>query len=197
MSMKSPPSFNYYSMNQKNIEPLIKSILAEIGEDSSREGLLETPARVARSFEKLYGGYGKDPKDFMTVFDNEGYDEMIIAKDIDFYSMCEHHMLPFFGKVYIGYLPNEKIVGLSKMPRMVEVFSRRLQNQERLTKQIADTITELLHPKGVGVVIKASHLCMKARGVEKQNCEVTTSSFTGLFRSNLNTRGEFLNLIKG
>ena len=138
----------------------------------------------------------KIPKKLLQFFDNEGYDEMIIAKDIDFYSMCEHHMLPFFGQVYIGYIPNDKIIGLSKMPRMVEIFSRRLQNQERLTRQIADTLMDLLKPKGVGVVIKANHLCMKARGVEKQNCEVTTSSFTGLFKSNLNTRGEFLDLIK-
>ena len=184
-------------MSSDNIVPLIKNLIQEIGDDSSREGLVDTPKRVAKSFEKIYGGYGKDPKKLITVFDNEGYDEMIIARDIDFYSMCEHHMLPFFGKVHIGYLPNDKIIGLSKMPRMVEVFSRRLQNQERLTKQIADTLMELLNPKGVGVVIEASHLCMKARGVEKQNAEMTTSSFTGLFRSNLNTRSEFLTLIKG
>ncbi|MBU0728056.1 GTP cyclohydrolase I FolE [Patescibacteria group bacterium] len=183
-------------MNQEKIEQLIKQLISEIGDDSSREGLVDTPKRVAKSFEKLYGGYGKDPKKLITVFDNEGYDEMIIAKDIDFYSMCEHHMLPFFGKVYIGYIPDDKIVGLSKMPRMVENFSRRLQNQERLTKQIADTLMDLLQPKGVGVVIEATHLCMKARGIEKQNCEITTSSFTGLFKSNLNTRSEFLNLIK-
>ncbi|MBU0577519.1 GTP cyclohydrolase I FolE [Patescibacteria group bacterium] len=179
-----------------NLEPLIKKIIAGIGDDPDREGLIETPKRVAKSFEKLYGGYKKDPKKAVTVFDNEGYDEMIIARDIDFYSMCEHHMLPFFGKVYVGYLPDDKIIGLSKIPRMVEIFARRLQNQERLTKQIADTLMELLKPNGVGVVIKATHLCMKARGVEKQNCEITTSSFTGPFRSNLNTRSEFLDLIK-
>lgn len=181
-------------MNSKSVEKLVKSLLSEI-DNPKREGLVDTPKRVAKSFEKLYGGYNKDPKKIITVFDNEGYDEMIIAKDIDFYSMCEHHMLPFFGRVYVGYLPDDKIIGLSKLPRMVEIFSRRLQNQERLTKQIADTLSDLLKPKGVGVVIKASHLCMKARGIEKQNCEITTSSFTGLFRSNLNTRSEFLNLI--
>lgn len=185
-----------YNMSKENIEKLVKQLIKEIGDDSSREGLLDTPKRVAKSFEKIYGGYAKDPRKLIKVFDNEGYDEMIIAKDIDFYSMCEHHMLPFFGKVYIGYIPNDKIIGLSKMPRMVEIFARRLQNQERLTRQVADTLMELLNPKGVGVVIKGMHLCMKARGVEKQNCEITTSSFTGLFKSNLNTRSEFLNLIK-
>lgn len=182
-------------MNSSNIEPIIIKLIQEIGEDPAREGLIDTPKRVAKSFEKLYGGYGKDPKEIITVFDNEGYDEMIIARDIDFYSMCEHHMLPFFGRVYIGYLPSNKIIGLSKLPRMVEIFSRRLQNQERLTKQIADTLMELLNPKGIGVVVKAGHLCMKTRGIEKQNCEITTSAFTGLFKSNLSTRSEFLNLI--
>ena len=181
-------------MNNKNIEKLVKNLLSEI-DNPSREGLFDTPKRVAKIFEKLYGGYDQDPKKLITVFDNEGYDEMIIAQNIDFYSMCEHHMLPFFGKVHIGYLPDNKIIGLSKLPRMVEIFSRRLQNQERLTKQIADTLNALLKPKGIGVVIKATHLCMKARGIERQNCEIVTSSFTGLFRSNLNTRSEFLNLI--
>ena len=148
-------------MKTENIENIVKQLISEI-DDPTREGLVETPKRVAKSFNKLYGGYNKSPKEIITVFDNEGYDEMIIAKDIDFYSMCEHHMLPFFGKVYIGYLPDDKIIGLSKLPRMVEIFSRRLQNQERLTKQIADTLNDLLKPKGVGVVIKASHLCMMA-----------------------------------
>ncbi len=183
-------------MNQKNIVPLVRKILIEIGENPNREGLLQTPDRVFKSYSTLFGGYGKDPQDMVTVFDNEGYDEMIIAKDIDFYSMCEHHMLPFFGKAYIGYIPNDKIIGLSKMPRLVEIFSRRLQNQERLTKQIADTLNEVLNPRGVGVVIQAEHLCMKARGVANQNCSVSTSSFTGLFKKEMNTRGEFLNLIK-
>ncbi|QQR83810.1 GTP cyclohydrolase I FolE [Candidatus Peregrinibacteria bacterium] len=182
-------------MNLKVIQANIQSILTELGEDPNREGLLETPERVAKSYEKLFGGYTQKPEDVITVFQNEGYDEMIIAKDIDFYSTCEHHMLPFFGKAYVGYIPNDKIIGLSKLPRLVEIFSRRLQNQERLTKQIADTLTEQLNPKGVGVVLKAEHFCMKARGVEKQNCEISTSSFTGLFIKNLNTRTEFLRLI--
>jgi len=182
-------------MDHAKIAKLIKELLEEIGEDTYREGLAETPDRVARSFEKLYGGYHEDPKKLITVFDNEGYNEMLIAKDIDFYSTCEHHMLTFFGKAYVGYIPNDNIIGLSKMPRIVEMFSRRLQNQERLTKQVADTLNELVKPKGVGVVIKAEHLCMKARGVEKQNCEITTSHFTGSFIKDDRTRGEFLNLI--
>lgn len=182
-------------MNTKSIEKIIHSLLVELGEDTKREGLIETPSRVAQSYEKLFEGYKKDPKKLITVFDNEGYDEMIIAKDIDFYSMCEHHMLPFFGRVYVGYIPHTKIIGLSKIPRLVEIFARRLQNQERLTKQIADTLNDLLKPRGVGVVVVAEHLCMKARGVEKQNCQITTSSFTGGFKRKLNTRNEFLRLI--
>ncbi len=184
-------------MNQEKIEELIKSLITEIGEDPNREGLVGTPARVAKSYEKLFGGYKDDPKRLIKVFDNEGYDEMIIAKDVDFYSTCEHHMLPFFGKAYIGYIPDDKIIGLSKLPRLVEIFSRRMQNQERLTKQIADTLNDMLKPRGVGVVMVAKHLCMKARGVEKQNCTISTSSFTGLFKKNMNTRSEFLDLIKG
>ncbi len=183
-------------MNQDNIAKLVKELLSEIPEDPSREGLKETPKRVAKSFSKLYGGYNQDPKDIITTFDNEGYDEMVIAKDIEFYSMCEHHMLPFFGKAHIGYVPDTKIVGLSKMPRLVEVFARRLQNQERLTKQIADTLNDELGPKGVGVIIEASHFCMMARGVEKQSCKMTTSSFTGLFLKDSRTRSEFLNLVR-
>ena len=171
-------------------------MLVLIGEDPKREGLVGTPERVAKSYKKLFGGYKEDPKRLIKVFDNEGYDEMIIAKDIDFYSTCEHHLLPFSGKAYIGYIPNDKIIGLSKLPRLIEIFSRRMQNQERLTKQIADTLNDMLKPKGVGVVIKAEHLCMKARGVEKQNSVISTSAFTGLFKKNINTRSEFLNLIK-
>ncbi|MCK5609758.1 GTP cyclohydrolase I FolE [Candidatus Pacearchaeota archaeon] len=182
-------------MDNVKIEKLVQELLAAIDEDVEREGLVDTPKRVAKSFNKLFGGYKEDPKKLITVFDNEGYDEMIIARDIDFYSTCEHHMLPFTGKAYVGYIPNDKIIGLSKLPRLVEIFSRRLQNQERLTKQVADTLTEMLNPLGVGVVIKAEHMCMKARGVEKQNCEISTSSFTGLFKKNQNTRAEFLDLI--
>lgn len=183
-------------MNEDKIAQYIKGIIEEVGEDVSREGLLETPQRVAESMNKLYGGYKENPSDIITVFDNEGYDEMVIAKDIEFYSMCEHHMLPFFGKAHIGYVPDTKIIGLSKMPRLVEVFARRLQNQERLTKQIAETLNKELGPKGVGVIIEASHFCMMARGVEKQSSKMTTSSFAGLFLKDSRTRSEFLNLIR-
>jgi len=183
-------------MERKNIEKLIAKLLREIGEDASREGLKETPQRVAKSFEKLFSGYKKDPRKIIKEFDSEKYDQMIICKKIDFFSTCEHHLLPFFGKVSIGYIPQKKIVGLSKLPRLVEVFSRRMQNQERLTKQIANTLTDLIHPLGVGVIIEAKHLCVMSRGVEKQNAIMTTSSFTGIFKKNIKTRNEFLDLVK-
>lgn len=182
-------------MDLKKIEKLVKELLQEIGENTDREGLEKTPLRVAKSFEKIYGGYKKNPKKFLTTFDGENYDEMIICKDIDFYSTCEHHMQPFYGKISIGYLPSKKIIGISKLPRIVETFSRRLQNQERLTMQIAETLNKLLKPKGVGVVVKAKHLCMMARGVEKQNSIMITSSCTGSFKNNAKTRSEFLRLI--
>jgi GTP cyclohydrolase I len=183
-------------MDRKKIQKLTAELLKAIGEDSEREGLIDTPRRVSKSYEMLYGGYQKDPKDHITVFDGEDYDEMIICKDIDFYSTCEHHMLPFFGKAHVGYIPNKKIIGISKIPRIIEIYARRLQNQERLTMQIAKAINKLLKPRGVGVVIKAQHLCMLSRGVERQNAVITTSSFTDLFRSNPVTRSEFLGLIK-
>ena len=183
-------------MNSSKIEQYIKEVLKEIGEDPKREGLIETPKRVAKAYEKLFGGYEQNPKEILTVFDGENYDEMIICKDIDFYSNCEHHILPFFGKVHIGYIPNNKIVGISKLPRIVDIFARRLQNQERLTQQIAETLNELISPKGVGVVIEAKHLCMMSRGVQKQNSTMTTSATIGLFKKNAKTRSEFLKLIK-
>ncbi|MBT4917648.1 GTP cyclohydrolase I FolE [Candidatus Peregrinibacteria bacterium] len=182
-------------MDKPKIEELAKQLIEAIGEDSTREGLKDTPRRMAKSFEKLFEGYAMNPKNFLTEFDGEDYDEMIICKNIDLYSTCEHHMLPFIGKAHIGYIPNKKIIGLSKLPRIVETFSRRLQNQERLTMQIANTLKELLQPKGVGIVIEANHLCMRARGVEKQNASMTTSSFKGLFKENSKTRSEFLKLI--
>lgn len=183
-------------MDIEKIAKLAKELIKEIGEDPEREGLKKTPDRIAKSFEKIFGGYGKKPSEILTEFDGEDYDEMIICKDIDFYSNCEHHLQPFYGKVSIGYIPNKKIIGISKLPRIVEIFSRRLQNQERLTMQIANTLNELLKPKGVGVVLKAKHLCMMARGVEKQNTLMITSSCTGLFKNNAKTRSEFLRLIK-
>ncbi len=173
----------------------LREFFKAIGDDPDREGLRETPARVDAMVKKLFGGYFQDPKEVMTVFDGENYDEMIVVKDIEFFSTCEHHCLSFFGKVHIAYIPNGKIAGLSKFPRLVEIFSRRLQNQERMTQQIANTIDELLHPRGVGVVVEAKHLCMMARGVEKQNSVVKTSALTGLFKKNTDTRSEFLKLI--
>lgn len=183
-------------MDQSKIEKIIQQLIKELGENPEREGLKDTPKRVAKAYEKLFGGYNKNPKDLVTEFDGENYDEMIICKDIDFYSNCEHHMLPFFGKVHIGYIPNKKILGISKLPRIVEIFARRLQNQERLTMQIAETLKDILRPKGVGVVIEAKHLCMISRGVQKQNSNLTTSSFRGLFKDKAKTRTEFLRLIK-
>lgn len=178
-----------------NRQELIAELIKSLGEDLGREGLKETPRRASEAWDHLFSGYDKKPEDVLTVFENEGYDEMILVKNIEFYSHCEHHMLPFFGRAHIAYIPKEKIIGLSKLPRLVEIFSRRLQNQERLTTQIAEALLNLLDPKGVGVVIEAKHFCMMARGVEKQMSEVTTSSLKGLFKKNPPTREEFLRLI--
>ena len=183
-------------MNHEQIQNLVQSLLRNIGEDPTREGLRDTPRRVAVAYEKIFGGYNHNPKDLITLFDNEGYNEMVVAKQIDFYSTCEHHLLPFYGVVHIGYIPDNKIIGLSKLPRLVELFSRRLQNQERLTKQITDTLQTLVRPKGVGVVIEAEHLCVKVRGVEKQNCKVLTSSFAGSMATDSKIKHEFLDLIR-
>jgi GTP cyclohydrolase I len=178
------------------MEALVRRQLELLGEDPDRDGLKSTPSRVAKSIEFLTRGYDQDPKIVLNdaLFDVQS-DEMVIVKDIDFYSMCEHHMLPFFGKCHIAYLPVKKVVGLSKLPRLVEVFARRLQVQERMTHEIADAINELIHPQGVGVVIEAQHLCMMMRGVEKQNSYAITSAMVGSFRSDARTRGEFLDLI--
>lgn len=184
-------------MNQSNIKQLIEQLIVGIDPNPQREGLRDTPQRVADSYAKLFGGYSIDPAAQLTFFDSENYDEMITCRDIDFYSTCEHHLLPFYGKAHIGYIPDQKIVGLSKLPRVVEVFARRLQNQERLTSQISDFLNTALAAKGIGVLIEATHLCMQARGVEKQNTLVTTSTFRGLFKKNLNTRNEFLTIIHG
>lgn len=183
------------AMDTHCIEQIVTQLLTALGEDNAREGLQGTPRRVAEAYKELFSGYGKKPEDVLTVFDDEHYDEMIVAKNIEFYSTCEHHMLSFFGKAHIGYIPNGKIIGLSKLPRLVEIFSRRLQNQERLTSQIALALEQLLSAKGVGVVLEAQHLCMMARGVEKQNSVVTTSAQLGLFKKNDTTRSEFLRLI--
>jgi GTP cyclohydrolase I len=180
----------------EKIASLIHKLLIELGEDPNREGLKKTPMRVAKAFEYLTKGYREDIEKVLNgaVF-NEKYNEMVIVKNIDFFSLCEHHLLPFYGKVHIAYIPNGKIVGLSKIPRIVEVFSRRLQVQERLTQQIADTLNEYLQPKGVAVVIEAKHLCMIMRGVEKQNSVATTSAMHGIFVEDAKTRDEFMHLI--
>lgn len=185
--------------NTEAIEALSRSVettLQTIGEDPSREGLLKTPERVAKSMLFLTQGYGQDASEILrsAVFE-ESYDEMILVKDIELYSMCEHHMVPFFGKAHVAYIPNGRIVGLSKIPRVVDVFSRRLQVQERLTIQIRDAIIDALQPQGVAVVIEATHLCMVMRGVQKQNSITTTSSMSGPFMDNAHTRAEFMRLI--
>ncbi|MBT3443553.1 MAG: GTP cyclohydrolase I FolE [Flavobacteriaceae bacterium] len=170
-------------------------IIDLLGEDNEREGLEKTPMRAAKAMKFLTEGYEKDPKQILqSAMFSEHYNEMVIVKDIELYSLCEHHMLPFFGKAHIAYIPNGKIVGLSKIPRVVDVFARRLQVQERLTEQILDCINDTLQPKGVAVVIEASHMCMMMRGVQKQNSTTTTSGFRGTFKET-DTRNEFLKLI--
>lgn len=183
-------------MDHQKVQKLISELLKEIGEDPSREGLLNTPQRVAKAYEFLTAGYHKKIEEVVNnaIF-NEKYDEMVLVKNIDFYSLCEHHLLPFYGKVHIAYIPDGKIVGLSKIPRIVEVFSRRLQVQERMTQQIADTLNKYLQPQGVAVVSEAYHMCMMMRGVEKQNSSATASAVHGLFKEDARTRTEFLNLI--
>jgi len=176
---------------------LISKILGQLGEDIEREGLEKTPERVAKALRYLTSGYGQDAKEILNgATFVEDYDEMVIVKDIDFSSLCEHHLLPFIGKCHVAYMPGRRIVGLSKIPRLVEMFSRRLQVQERLTTQIASTISEVLQPRGVAVVMEAVHLCMLMRGVEKQNSKAITSAMLGSFRDNPETRAEFMDLIK-
>tara|TARA_B100000683_G_scaffold90996_1_gene90134 strand:+ start:10506 stop:11069 length:564 start_codon:yes stop_codon:yes gene_type:complete len=181
----------------QNIAKNIKSVLSEIGEKPDREGLLKTPERVAKSLNFLTNGYEKDPSQILksAMFEEE-YSQMVLVKEIELYSLCEHHMLPFFGKAHVAYIPNGHIVGLSKIPRVVDVFARRLQVQERLTDQIKDCIQDTLNPKGVAVVIEAQHLCMQMRGVQKQHSSTTSSAFSGIFMSDEKTRAEFMNLIK-
>lgn len=181
------------------IEEIIKALLVELGEDPDREGLEKTPHRVAKSFEFLTRGYRQNHEEVINnAFFEETYcNDMIIVKDIEFYSLCEHHMLPFFGRCHIGYIPTGKVFGVSKLARLVDMFARRLQLQERLTRQIADTILNSVNPEGVGVVMEAQHMCMTMRGVEKQNSKMVTSAMLGSFRSETATRAEFLNLIRG
>ena len=180
------------------VEDSVRLILRHIGEDPEREGLKLTPTRVLHALEFLTRGYREDPKVAINgaVFSEEEYQEIILCKDLDFYSLCEHHLLPFFGKAHVAYLPNRRIIGLSKLARLVEIYARRLQVQERLTTQIANTLMEELEPLGVAVVLEAEHLCMRMRGVEKQNCYVTTSAMLGVFRTHFETRQEFMNLLR-
>jgi len=185
------------SGEKDRIEALVASMLAELGEDPKREGLEKTPSRVARSMRFLTSGYHRDPIEILNnaVFE-ESYDEMVLVKDIGFYSLCEHHLLPFFGRIHVAYLPDGRIVGLSKLPRMVGMFARRLQVQERLTTDIAGAIETVLRPKGVAVVAEAIHLCMMMRGVEQQNAFAITSSLRGEFAHDPKTRAEFMELIR-
>ena len=180
------------------VEDSVRLILRHIGEDPEREGLKLTPTRVLHALEFLTRGYSEDPKVAINgaVFSEDEYQEIILCKDLDFYSLCEHHLLPFFGKAHVAYLPNRRIIGLSKLARLVEIYARRLQVQERLTTQIANTLMEELEPLGVAVVLEAEHLCMRMRGVEKQNCYVTTSAMLGVFRTHFETRQEFMNLLR-
>jgi GTP cyclohydrolase I len=179
------------------MQDLIRTLLSQIGEDPDREGLQDTPRRVEASLRFLTSGYQADiEKVLNNALFTVDYSEMVIVKDIDFYSLCEHHLLPFFGKVHVAYIPNEKVIGLSKVPRLVDVFSRRLQVQERLTNEIAETIERAIQPLGVAVVVEATHLCMSMRGVEKQNSFAVTSAMLGAFRNSSRTRAEFLDLIK-
>ncbi len=180
------------------MEKEIRSILEHIGEDPDREGLRDTPDRVHRAYHNLTRGYRMDPATVVgkAIF-HEKYDEMVVVRDIDFYSLCEHHLLPFYGKAHVAYVPDGKIVGLSKIPRLVDVFARRLQVQERMTQQIAETLVEQLAPQGVAVVVEGFHMCMAMRGVEKRNAWMTTSAMRGIFESNPRTREEFLVLIRG
>ena len=185
------------TLTSASFADLVREMLVRLGEDPGREGLTATPQRVQRAFEYLTKGYDEDPE---TILNNAlfsvDYDEMVIVKDVEMFSLCEHHLLPFYGKVHVAYIPNGKVVGLSKIPRLIEVFARRLQVQERLTKQIADAIQQSIRPQGVGVVIEARHLCMMMRGVEKQHSSAVTSHMLGAFRNSQKTREEFLELIR-
>ncbi len=193
-------SYEYFPENDNvqtaSLEKIINQLLVELGEDTQREGLVKTPSRVANAYKFLTRGYSVNVEKLLNdaIF-NESYNEIIIVKDIDFFSLCEHHMLPFYGKCHIAYIPNKKIIGLSKIPRIVEMFSRRLQVQERMTTQIGNLINKVLEPAGVAVVAEAKHLCMMMRGVEKQNSTATTSCMIGEFKSNSKSRSEFLKLI--
>ena len=180
----------------QNIEDKIKDILKFIGDDPNREGLKETPKRMVKSWQELFSGYNKKPEDIIKTFGEGACNEMVILKDIDFFSTCEHHFLPFSGQIYIGYIPNGKVLGISKLVRLVEIYSRRLQIQEKMTTEIADTLMKVLEPLGVMVVCKAQHFCMISRGVKKQNTIMVTSAVRGVFDEDIKTRNEFMELIR-
>ena len=186
------------SLTSATFQELLRELIVRLGEDPERDGLLRTPERMQRSLEYLTKGYREDPEKLLKgALFNVDYDEMVIVKDIEMFSLCEHHLLPFFGKVHVAYIPKGKVIGLSKLPRLIDIFARRLQVQERLTTQIAETIQRAIEPQGVGVVIEARHLCMMMRGVEKQHSSAVTSSMLGAFREEKETRDEFLALIRG
>jgi GTP cyclohydrolase I len=190
-------TFEYNAKKTDELAKLYKQVIAILGEDSSREGLIKTPERVAKALQFLTKGYNENPDEILkSALFEEDYSEMVIVKDIEVYSQCEHHMLPFFGKAHVAYIPNGKIVGLSKIPRIVDAYARRLQVQERLTLDIRDCIHRTLQPQGVAVVLECSHMCMQMRGVEKQNSLTTTSAFKGVFLKNDSTRKEFIDLIR-
>lgn len=183
-------------MGRLSSEKLIKSLLTELGEDVNREGLKRTPHRVVKSWNELYSGYKIKPEKVLgTTFSSEGYDQMVLLRDIELFSTCEHHMLPFFGRAHVAYIPSKRVVGLSKLARLVECYSRRLQIQERLTQQIAKSIQDVLNPVGVAVVIEAEHFCMRARGVNKQNSIMVTSCLLGAFKDDVSARAEFMQSI--
>ena len=183
-------------IDPKKIEDAARQILIGIGEDPEREGLLKTPQRVAKAYAELMDGYSKNPEKLINdALFGVDYDQMVVVNDIEFYSLCEHHMLPFFGHAHVAYLPNGKVIGLSKIPRIVDMFAHRLQVQERMTQQIAELINDQIHPQGVAVVVEAQHMCMTMRGVKKQEATMTTSAMLGAFRTQLETRLEFLNRI--
>jgi GTP cyclohydrolase I len=191
------PTIESTTLTSASYEELVREMLIRLGEDPGREGLVRTPERVAKAYRYLTRGYQENPETLLKgALFTVSYDEMVIVKDVEMFSLCEHHMLPFFGKVHVAYIPNGKVIGLSKIPRLIELFSRRLQIQERLTTQIAETIQKVIEPQGVGVVIEARHLCMMMRGVEKQHSAAVTSSMLGCFRNEEETRSEFLSLIR-
>jgi GTP cyclohydrolase I len=193
----TPDSLEEVTLASLSTENLYRELLSRIGEDPTRDGLLDTPKRMVKSMEFLTRGYTMDANAVLhnALFDVE-YDEMVIVKDIEFYSMCEHHLLPFFGKAHVAYVPNGKVIGLSKIPRLVDMFARRLQVQERLTREIAEAIEQAINPQGVAVILEAEHLCMMMRGVEKQHSSTTTSAMRGVFKEHQTTRNEFLSLVR-